>query len=161
MADDLLLLSNSTLHGHEFLEHALDPIGEFLADLDRILFAPFALDDHDGYTRVVQDALDPIGVEVVGLHTVDALEAVRSESAIFVGGGNTFRLLRALQRLGLVEPVHKRVRDGTLRYLGSSAGTTIWAVMMASTPASMAAWKGGNSVCSSSEAGLSITGRRM
>lgn len=124
MRDDLLLLSNSTLHGHGFLEHALDPIRTFLGSRRVVHFAPFAIADHAGYTEKVRTALEPLGVEVVGLHTVGAAGAALEDAeALFVGGGNTFRLLKTLQRLGVMEVVRRRVREGTLSYLGSSAGT--------------------------------------
>jgi dipeptidase E len=124
MESDLLLLSNSTLHGREYLAHAADAIAEFLAGRRRVCFAPFALADHDGYTRKVRDTLRPFGAEVTGLHEVpDARAAVEQAEVLFVGGGNTFRLLRAIQRARLIEPVRERVLSGDLGYMGSSAGT--------------------------------------
>lgn len=124
MRNDLLLLSNSSLHGRPFLSHALDAIDAFLGDRRALLFAPFALADHDGYTAKVREALAPLDVEVTGLHTVaDPVAAVEAAEALFVGGGNTFRLLRTLQRAGLIEPVRRRVAAGELGYMGSSAGT--------------------------------------
>jgi dipeptidase E len=121
---DLLLLSNSTLHGRGYLEHALDAIAGFLDGRRRVHFAPFALADHDGYTSRVREALSPLGADVVGLHTVsDAAAEIMDAEVLFVGGGNTFRLLRSVQRLGLLEPVRHRVAAGELSYLGSSAGT--------------------------------------
>lgn len=123
MTDELLLLSNSTLHGHPFLAHAMEPIEAFLEGHDALHFAPYALADHDGYTAMVADALEAIGVEVVGLHTGDARRTLTEATALFVGGGNTFRLLRTLQRLDLLDLVRERVAAGELRYMGSSAGT--------------------------------------
>lgn len=124
MRDDLLLLSNSTLHGHGFLEHALEPIREFMDGRGTLHFAPFALADHAGYTATVADAFAPLGVRVVGLHeTDDARAAIEAAEVLFVGGGNSFRLLKTLQRLGVMETVRRRVRAGTLSYMGSSAGT--------------------------------------
>jgi dipeptidase E len=62
---------------------------------------------------------------VDGLHQhADPVRAVREAEAIYVGGGNTFRLLDALYRLGLLEPIRERVRDG-MPYLGVSAGTNV------------------------------------
>ena len=124
MTHDLLLLSNSTVHGHGFLAHALRPIESFLDGRRTLHFIPFALAAHDGYTRMVRDALGPLGVEVVGLHEApDPTDALERAEVLFVGGGNSFRLLRALQRLDLLDVVRRRVRAGELSYMGSSAGT--------------------------------------
>lgn len=125
MSHDLLLLSNSSLPGMGFLEHALGAIAELLGDRQTVHFAPFALADDDGYTAKVAETLEPLGVRVVGLHTVDARAAVADAEVLFVGGGNTFRLLGAIQRGGLLEPVRRRVAAGDLAYLGSSAGTNL------------------------------------
>jgi dipeptidase E len=123
MSHDLLLLSSSFVHGTGFLEHALGAIAELVARGDTVHFAPFAVSDHAGYSAMVADTLEPLGAEVVGLHAVDARAAVEEAEVLFVGGGNTFRLLRTIQRLDLVEPVRRRVAAGELRYMGSSAGT--------------------------------------
>lgn len=126
MARDLLLLSNSSLHGHEYLQHAAEAIEEFLGGRQTVHFAPFALRDRDGYAERVQNALRPLGVEVIGLHAVDnPRESVESAEILFVGGGNSFRLLKNLQALDLIEPVRERVLAGQLSYMGSSAGTNM------------------------------------
>jgi dipeptidase E len=131
---ELLLLSNSRTHGRPFLEHALEEVRGFLADGKRLVFVPFALKDHDGYTAVVAEALRPLGVEVVGAHTAaDPRDLVRDAGAVFVGGGNTFRLLAALGRTGLLDVIRERVQGGTLRYMGSSAGTNMAAPTIRTT----------------------------
>ncbi|WP_237742582.1 dipeptidase PepE [Actinopolymorpha alba] len=123
---DLLLLSNSRNHGQGFLEHALDEISDFLAGCDRIAFVPYALRDHDGYTATVAGALAPRGIEVIGVHTAaDPRTVIADVRAVFVGGGNSFRLLKTLQATGLLELIGDRVRAGDLRYIGSSAGTNM------------------------------------
>ncbi|PUB27017.1 alpha-aspartyl dipeptidase [Promicromonospora sp. AC04] len=120
----LLLLSNSTNHATGYLEHALDTVLGFL-DGAALTFVPYALADHDAYTAKVAEALTPHGTRVTGLHTAaDPLAAIAEAEAVFVGGGNTFRLLDTLQRLGLVAPLAARVREG-LPYMGASAGTNI------------------------------------
>jgi dipeptidase E len=91
----------------------------------RILFIPYALADHDGYVSwIVQRGLDA-GYPLVGIHTLrDPIAAIDEAQALFVGGGNTFRLLAELYRRNLLEPVRKRVRAG-LPYLGVSAGCNV------------------------------------
>src|SRR6266436_2386963 len=51
-------------------------------------------------------------------------KAIKETDAIFVGGGNTFRLLKALQDLDLIEPIRQKVRGGA-PYIGSSAGSNV------------------------------------
>lgn len=123
---DLLLLSNSTSPGLGFLEHALDTIGGLLpAGRRRLLFIPFAASDPDRYTQVMAAALAPAAIEITGAHRCpDPIRALSSADAVFVGGGNAFRLLRALQDSGLAAAIRDRVSAG-MPYLGASAGTNV------------------------------------
>lgn len=126
MKNDLLLLSNSNVYGREYLEHAMEAIGEFLEGHRNVLFAPYALRDQQGYTQRASDTLSKLGVEVTGLETTnDPVRAVEEAEVLFVGGGNSFRLAKALQDHQLLEPVRRRVSAGELSYMGSSAGTNM------------------------------------
>lgn len=119
---DLLLFSNSTNHGMGYLEHALAQARDFLGE--EVLFVPYALADHDAYTRTVANALGP-DTAVTGLHTAaDPRAAIEASSALFIGGGNTFRLLRWLQDLDLLDVLRTRTASG-MRYMGASAGTNV------------------------------------
>ncbi|WP_159619466.1 dipeptidase PepE [Ruania rhizosphaerae] len=121
----LLLLSNSTAPGRGYLEHAIEEIHDVAGAARQILFVPFALADHAAYTAQVAAALEPSGFTVTGLHEArDEAAALASAEMIFIGGGNTFRLVDALHRRGLVEPIRSAVTGGT-PYLGSSAGTNV------------------------------------
>lgn len=114
------------MSGRGYLEHAVEAIAAFLGDCRTIHFVPYALRDHDSYTARVQAALQPLDVSVVGLHRDrNVREAVEAAEVLFVGGGNTFRLLKALQGLDLLPTVRRRVASGAIRYLGSSAGTNL------------------------------------
>src|SRR5690606_16613404 len=122
---ELVLLSSSATHGTGFLEHALPAVADWLDGRDRLLFIPCAKRDGDAYLQVVRSAVAPLGVAVDGLHQEpDPVAALRRAAALFVGGGNTFRLLSALQRTGLVEVIRERVQEG-MPYLGASAGTNV------------------------------------
>jgi dipeptidase E len=134
---ELLLFSNSTNHASPYLGHALKDIAALLDGVPEVLFVPFAGSDHDAYTRQVSEALAPLGITARGLHTATATpdsarETVESAEAIFVGGGNTFRLVKALQDLALLDPIHNAVLAGT-RYMGASAGTNIAAPTLRTT----------------------------
>jgi dipeptidase E len=97
----------------------------FFGDIDRLLFIPYALADHDGYVRILNEKGIHAGYRLDGIHThADPIQAVREAPAIFIGGGNTFRLLNDLYRLNLLEPVRERIRAG-IPYLGISAGSNV------------------------------------
>lgn len=129
----LLLISNSTLFGSGFLDHAESEIRDFLDGVNRVLFLPFALHDLDGYADKVRERLAPMGYAVDSLHQFsDKHEAVREAEAIFVGGGNTFRLLKSLYDFDLLQLIRSRVAEG-LRYVGSSAGSNIAAPTIRTT----------------------------
>ena len=122
---ELLLLSSSTAPGMGFLEHATGAIRAVLGGAGTVLFVPFASGDPDRYTSVMRAALAGIGTRVTGLHEAgDAAAAVRDAEAVFVGGGNSFRLLRTLARLGLLDALGRAARDG-VPYLGASAGSNL------------------------------------
>jgi dipeptidase E len=96
-----------------------------LGPVRRVLFIPYALADHDGYIRGMTERGLNAGYDLVGIHTQrDPVQAVREAESVLVGGGNTFRLLNALYRFGLLEPIRERVRTG-MPYLGVSAGTNV------------------------------------
>ena len=121
----LLLLSNSTNHGSGYLDHAVDAVRDVVGEVRRILFVPFALKDPEAYTARVRERLAGEDIEVDGLPDgPGARGAVERAEAVFVGGGNTFRLLRTLQSLQVLGALRRRAEEG-MPYLGSSAGTNM------------------------------------
>lgn len=128
-----LLFSNSTNHGRGYLEHGLPELRDFLGGERGLVFVPFALFDRGAYAAKVRAALAPHGIDVVEL-TADAAgrRALTAARAVFVGGGNTFRLLKTLQDATLLGPLRERVLDG-LPYVGSSAGSVIAAPTLRTT----------------------------
>ena len=129
----LLLLSNSTSHDGGYLDHAMTAILELFAGAKRMVFVPFAIHDHAAYTARVRERFAVEGIDVEGLAAgAGGVRALDRAEAVFVGGGNTFRLLDALQRAGFVEPLRRRALEG-MPYLGSSAGSVIAAPTLKTT----------------------------
>jgi dipeptidase E len=121
----VLLISNSTLYGSGYLDHAEAEIRSFLSNVRTVLFVPFALYDRDAYTALAQVRLAAMGYDLASIHKApDARQAVQEAEAIFIGGGNTFRLLKALYDFDLLTLIRSRVEAG-LPYIGSSAGSNV------------------------------------
>ena len=121
----ILLISNSTLFGSGYLDHAATEIQDFLGDAKTVLFVPYALHDRDDYAATAAGRFRRMGYELRSIHTAaDPVEAVEETDAVFVGGGNTFRLLKALYDFQLVAPIRRRVEQG-MPYIGSSAGSNV------------------------------------
>lgn len=129
----LMLLSNSTGYKDGYLDHAMPAIREFLGPTKHLLFVPFALADRAAYTAKVTERFAREGIDVKPLvEGAAGASALEEAPATFVGGGNTFRLLDALQRARFLEPLRRRAKSGML-YLGASAGTVITAPTIKTT----------------------------
>ena len=125
MSRSLLLISTSAVHGTPYLEHAFGPLKDFLGPARRVLFIPFALQDHSGYAAKARAAFASIGYGLDSLHEASSpRDAVEGAEAVFTGGGNTFRLLAALYRADLMAVLRRRVGEG-MRYAGASAGSNL------------------------------------
>jgi dipeptidase E len=125
----LLLISSSNVYGYGYLDHAEPEIKSFLGSRKKVAFVPFALRDHEGYTAKVRERLRAMGFDVSQVRSESDLDAA---DAIFVGGGNTWRLLHTLYERRMLDPIRNRVRKG-MPYIGSSAGTNIVAPTIKTT----------------------------
>src|SRR5207302_4664754 len=121
----LLLISNSTLHGSGYLDHAEKEIRDFVGDRSRVIFVPFAVHDWKAYAGKVQERFRDMGLALTSVHDLSNMgRAIAEAELIFVGGGNTFRLLKRLYDHDLLDPIRRRVAAGT-PYIGSSAGAIV------------------------------------
>lgn len=121
----LLLISNSTQHGRGYLDHAEEELRSFLRGVKRVLFVPYALLDRDGYAETARARFEKMGIGLESIHRApDARQAAESAEAIFIGGGNTFRLLKTLYEQRLLDVIRARV-EGGMPYIGSSAGSVV------------------------------------
>lgn len=123
----LLLVSSSTTHGTGYLDHCQEEIIDHFgsAGVTSILFIPYALADWDSYANKSGTRLRQMGLQQLSLHTTPKqAEAIAQAQGIFIGGGNTFRLLKELYDRDLIEPIRQRVQAGA-PYLGTSAGTNV------------------------------------
>ena len=121
----VLLISNSTLYGSGYLDHAEGEIRDFLGNAAQVLFVPFALHDRDAYAAMARERFQKMGFGLESIHTTsDPQRAVNEAEAIFIGGGNTFRLLKALYDTSVLQTIQQRIAEG-IPYIGSSAGANV------------------------------------
>jgi dipeptidase E len=121
----LLLVSSSFVHGTGYLDHCEENVKELFSGIGRALFVPYALPERDAYADKAQERFQQMGFELEVIHRLpDPVRAVEECQGLFIGGGNTFRLLKTIYDEGLVEPIRRRVFNG-VPYMGTSAGSNV------------------------------------
>ncbi len=124
----LLLISNSTNYGEEYLEYTRRHIKQFLGkNVKEVVFIPYAgvSLSYDEYTSKVESVFMQIGYGLQSVHqSDDPVAAVKEAEAIVVGGGNTFHLVHKMHETGLMDAIRKKAEEGT-PYIGWSAGSNV------------------------------------
>ncbi len=124
----LLLISNSTNAGEEYLAYPMEQIKLFLgARKKSILFIPYAgiTISFDDYAERVNQRFLQIGHSISSIHTFkNLLKSIEDADAIVIGGGNTWQLLHLLQKHKLIEAIRDKILTGT-PYIGWSAGANL------------------------------------
>ncbi len=131
----LLLISNSTNAGEEYLKYPLNEIKKFLGEVKTMTFIPYAgvTISYEEYVSKVTERLAEIGVAVESVHTAsNPREMLMGAESICVGGGNTFALTKRMQEEGCIEAIVERVRAG-IPYIGWSAGSNVTAPTICTT----------------------------
>lgn len=128
MAKRLLLISNSTNFGENFLDHTREYISRFLGnDIREVLFIPYAAVTFSNieYTNRVNEVFTQWGYAVRSIEDSDnKARAVEKAEAIVIGGGNTFQLVNKLYQTGIMDAIRKKVSAGT-PFIGWSAGSNV------------------------------------
>lgn len=125
----LLLLSNSTNAGEDYLAWPREIISAFITEnhVRSALFIPFAgvTVGWDDYEKRVKSVFEPMGCALKSIHhSMDAVEEVIGSECIIVGGGNTFRLVEQLYAHRIVSAIREKVLEG-VPFIGWSAGSNI------------------------------------
>jgi len=110
------------------MEYAEDIITEFLKGnkVQKILFVPYALRKQDEYFEKFRLRLKEMGFSSESIHTSDdPIGSVNAAQAIWIGGGNSFQLLKALYDHNLIDAIRNRALNDGIPYIGISAGTNM------------------------------------
>jgi dipeptidase E len=124
---NLLLISNSTNAGEEYLKYPIGEIAKTLEGVSEVVFIPYAAVtfSYDEYEAKVQNRLNEIGIKVRSIHhALNKRNFLRNAQAIMIGGGNTFALLKKMQEEDLLDMIFHRVKSG-VPYVGWSAGSNV------------------------------------
>ena len=107
----LLLISNSTNAGEEYLRYPLPEIGRFLQGVREIVFVPYAAVtfSYAEYEKKVQARFSELGIRVRSVHRA-------KDSA--------FALAKKMQEQGLMRAILRKIKAGT-PYVGWSAGSNV------------------------------------
>ena len=128
-----VLLGSGGIATEERRELYRSLVSDHFSGRSQVVFVPFASHDHSGYTSRMQEFLGGMGQEFLGLHeSSEPHEAISQAEAIYVGGGNSFLLIRELHERGLIEPIREAILSGT-PYLGVSAGANVACPTMMTT----------------------------
>ncbi len=134
----VLAVGGSMMNGNHFADDTLPMMREHYAGTKTVALILHAShpEDRDRMERRLQEAFMHLGgQEAFSLHRFDTAEANRrlaAADAIFVGGGDTFWLLRELYATGQLGIIRQRVLEGA-PYAGSSAGANIAGVVIGAT----------------------------
>ena len=131
----LLLISNSTNAGEEYLRYPMPQIEQFLQGIKEIVFVPYAAVtfSYAEYERKVQARFAELGIKVRSVHREkNPAKLVRDAEAICVGGGNTFALTKKMQEQGLMTAILLKIKTGT-PYVGWSAGSNVCCPTLSTT----------------------------
>ena len=144
MNENLLLISNSTNAGENYLEWPRTYIKDFLDrfGIQKVLFIPYAgvnlvsvsvKKSYDAYEQRVAKVFKELGYEIESIHLKkNPVKAVKRAKAIVVGGGNTFHLVKMMHKTGIMKAIRKKCLEGT-PYVGWSAGANVACPTMKTT----------------------------
>jgi dipeptidase E len=134
----VLVCGGSMMNGDHFADSVLAAMREHYAGCRRVALVLHASHpaDRDRMEKRLRTAFAHVGVpEAESLHRHDETDAralLRRADGIFVGGGETFVLLRELTRTGQLELIRERVLAG-VPYGGASAGANIAGLVIGTT----------------------------
>ena len=121
-----------------FADSVIPAMSEFYAGTKHVAIVLHASvpADRDKMERRLQEAFAHIGVpKGTSLHKLDgpgAIALLREVDAIFISGGDTFALLRELQKTGQLEVIQKQALAGVVTG-GTSAGANVLGPVIGTT----------------------------
>ena len=133
MGEVSILLGSGGIATDERRETYRSMVRKHFLDVEAILFVPYASGDHEEYTKRMQVFLGDGGPNLICISDCDnPIEAISEAQGIYVGGGNSFLLIRELHEKGMIDPIRESCLRG-VPYLGVSAGSNVACPTMMTT----------------------------
>ncbi|MBQ9254365.1 MAG: dipeptidase PepE [Bacteroidales bacterium] len=137
MKRNLLLISNSTNAGEKYLDWCKEMIADFCKEnnVKNVLFIPYAgfAQGYDVYEEKVAKVYAEYGIKVHSIHHEQyPINAVMQAECIAIGGGNTFYLVKEMQKAGIMKAIREKAFMGT-PYMGWSAGSNVAGLSLKTT----------------------------
>lgn len=118
--------------GSKELKPAMEILNEIMDHRKPILYVPLAMDEsdhpYDGcyewFKNVITD-MDVCGVDMARTFEEFASFNFDNYSSIFIGGGNTYKLLKGIKENGIFEKIQNYLNNGGI-ISGGSAGAVIF-----------------------------------
>ncbi len=134
----ILVCGGAMMNGNHFADSVIPAMSEFYAGTKHVAIILHASvpADRDKMERRLKEAFEHIGVEKgTSLHRLDgqgAIALLKEVDAIFISGGDTFALLKELQKTGQLEVIQKRALAGIVTG-GTSAGANVLGPVIGTT----------------------------
>ena len=104
----MILASTSTIYGSTYLDYIKDEVKLLFSNSKKIIFIPYARPNgltYEEYTEIASSFFITLGIKVNGIHEYkDLKKAITENDGIFIGGGNSFLLLKTLIDNDLITP---------------------------------------------------------
>jgi dipeptidase E len=127
---NIVLMSSKSIAGEAPFSYPgwLSQMERTLSGIQALTLIPLAKDVEGAHLEAEEltERLEPLGIEVVSLLDIDDPDGhiANDAEAVFVAGGNTFRLLNGMYKSNLINALRDRVEEG-MPYIGSSAGALV------------------------------------
>ena len=129
-----ILLGSGGIRTPERKKMYLNLMNENFKNCKKVVFIPYASKNYEEYTENVRTVFADSDFEIIGIHELEnPIDEIKRMEGIYVGGGNTFSLVRKLHECELIESIRKRVLEDKIPYAGVSAGSNVACPTMQTT----------------------------
>lgn len=133
---NVIIASTSTVYGGQYLDYLTDDLTRHFKGIEELVFIPYARPGgltYEAYVKIASRFFEKLNIRIKGIQEFEnGIKAINQAQAVFIGGGNTFLLVKKLYEYNLFQVLRQRILEG-MPYLGTSAGSNITGQTMQTT----------------------------